>query len=139
MPSGVSAATTLSSTIAAWRDCSGDDDDRVRDHVVQTLPRLPEDEEAVDERVEWDDPEQAVDHVAQPEDAAGRHWRAALADDLDAEHLLGGNQGPQRADDVLNGGTRRRVRMLHTGSFPGSRVERCNRPIGDTGTGCRQS
>src|SRR6185503_12521782 len=66
MPSGVSAATTESST-------SGDDDDRVRDPVVNALARVTEDQQAVDEEIEPEDAgDQAVHDVAQPEDAPER-------------------------------------------------------------------
>src|SRR6266852_1938186 len=69
MPSGVSAATTVSNTPWALRVCSGFDDDGVRKLVVQALPRFSEDEKHVDEPVERDDADQPVHDVAQPEDS----------------------------------------------------------------------
>src|SRR5689334_23201130 len=82
MPSGVSAATTESST-------SGDDDDRVRDPVVNALARITEDQQAVDEEVETEHAgDQPVHDVAQPEDAPERSRRAVGADHLDPQPLL---------------------------------------------------
>src|SRR6185503_7079519 len=82
MPSGVSAATTESST-------SGDDDDGVRDLVVNALARITEDQQAVYQKIEAESAgDQAVHEVAQPEDAAERGGRAVSADHLDAEPLL---------------------------------------------------
>src|SRR3954469_23960155 len=69
MPSGVSAETTESST-------SGDDDDRVRDLVVDALARIAEDQQRIDPAVEGNDPEHSVHDVAQPEDAGERDRRA---------------------------------------------------------------
>src|SRR4051812_8251084 len=82
IPSGVSAATTESST-------SGDDDDRVGDLVVDALAGGAEDQQRIDPAVQRDHAEQPVDDVSQPEDAAERSGRAVRADDLDAEPFLG--------------------------------------------------
>src|SRR3954468_24309364 len=82
MPSGVSAETTESST-------SGDDDDRVRDLVVDALARIAEDQQRVDPAVEGNDPEHSVHDVAQPEDAGERDRRAIGAHHHDVEPLLG--------------------------------------------------
>src|SRR5262245_53459084 len=101
MPSGVSAETTVSSTPAATETRSGDDDNCVRDLVMQTLPRLSEDEQRIDEaeqRNQADDP----DHeIAEPEEPRERHRRAVAAHDLDAEDLLADRLAVPR--DVLDG------------------------------------
>src|SRR4051794_27164682 len=76
MPSGVSAATTVSSGSMAARVSSRLHDDRVGNPVVQTLPRLPEDEQELHDGVE--EPEdrhradEPVHHVPQKEDASER-------------------------------------------------------------------
>src|SRR5262245_24375012 len=89
MPSGVSAATTVSSTLFARPGSLGHDDDGVRKLVVQTLPRFPEDQQRVEHTHERDQADQPDHEVAQPEDPADRNRRSVLAHDLDAEHLLG--------------------------------------------------
>src|SRR3954451_15525874 len=68
-PSGVSAATTVSNTFGALGIVSGFHDEGVGELVVEALPRVSEDEQVIDERVERDDADQPVDEIAQPEQA----------------------------------------------------------------------
>src|SRR4051812_34505907 len=93
MPSGVSAATTVSRMSRESRPASRLHDDGVGNLVVQALPRIPEDEQDLHDAVERPDQrnrrDQAVDDVAQPEDAVERHRRAVAANHLDAQNLLG--------------------------------------------------
>src|SRR5262245_55753593 len=63
MPSGVSTATTVSRMSARRGRSSGLDDDGVGNVVVQTAPCFTEDEQNVDETVQRDDAEHAVDDV----------------------------------------------------------------------------
>src|SRR5258706_16159935 len=100
MPSGVSAATTVSSIPWALGELSRLDDDGVGNLVVQTLPRFTEDEEQIDQAVERDDADQSVDDVAQPEDASERNRRSVGAHDLDPQQLLGDRLSVLR--DVLD-------------------------------------
>src|SRR3954471_20187663 len=93
MPSGVSAATTVSRMSRESRPASRLHDDGVGNLVVQALPRIPEDEQDLHDAVERpeqrDRRDQGVDSVAQPEDPPERRRRAVGADHLDAENLLG--------------------------------------------------
>src|SRR3954453_7257743 len=93
MPSGVSAATTVSRMSRDTRPASRLHDDGVGNPVVQTLPRFPEDEQDLDDAVERPEQrnrrDQGVDGVAQPEDPPERRCRAVGANHLDAQNLLG--------------------------------------------------
>src|SRR2546423_14521836 len=89
MPSGVSAATTVSRASVATRGRSGLDDDRVCDLGVETLPRFAEDEERVQQGVERHDADEPVHDIAQPEKSAERYRWTVGADNLDAEEPLG--------------------------------------------------
>src|SRR6188768_3670074 len=73
IPSGVSAATTVSSTSCAIRR-SGPDDDRVGDQVMNGLAPRAEDEQHIDDAVQRDHLEQAIDDVAQPKYSTERRF-----------------------------------------------------------------
>src|SRR5262245_48196572 len=88
MPSGVSATMTVSRTSGELRRSSGLDDDGVGNLVVQTLPRLAEDEQMVNQRVERDEPEQSIDDVAEPEQPTERDRRTIGSHHLDVEDFL---------------------------------------------------
>src|ERR1044072_4827641 len=95
IPSGVSADTTVSSDSRMPALVDGVlrfHDDRIGDLVVYALARLAEDEQRIDQLVEVAEirngARQAVDEVAQPEDAGDRSARAVRAHDLDADDLL---------------------------------------------------
>src|SRR5690349_10365891 len=92
MPSGVSAATTVSRTSLAYvdklRGASRPNDNRIGHLVVQTLSCLAKNEQDFDEAVERNDADDRVDDVAQPEDAAERHGGPVAANHLDAGEFL---------------------------------------------------
>src|SRR5688572_24163214 len=89
MPSGVSASTTVSSISRDTSPAvSGLHDARVSDLVVNALARLAEDQQRIDEAVQRDDAQHAIDHISQPEDAADRCRAAIRAHHFDAKHLL---------------------------------------------------
>src|SRR3990170_5425204 len=104
MPSGVSADTTVSSAstpvaatgaatcILSLMRGSSLDDDRIRDLVVHALTPLTENKHVIDDAIEVADERNragdAVDDIAQPEDAGERGRRKVRAHDLDADDLL---------------------------------------------------
>src|SRR3954469_2051162 len=88
MPSGVSAATTVSRMSRPPGRDSGLDDDGVGNVVVHAAARVAEDEQRVDEGVEGNDPEEAVHEVTADEHPRDRHFRAVRAQDLDLAGLL---------------------------------------------------
>src|SRR5262245_21754322 len=88
MPSGVSATMTVSRTSGELRRSSGLNDDGVGNLVVQTLSRLAEDEQKVDQPVERDEREQSIDDIAEPEQPAERALRTIGSDHLDVENFF---------------------------------------------------
>src|SRR4051812_27342998 len=90
MPSGVSAATTESSTRLAGKDAgSRRHDNRVGDAIVQALLGITENEEHVDEREDHRDPQQRGYEISQPEDPAQRGTGTIRAHHFDTQQFLG--------------------------------------------------
>src|SRR5688500_12332788 len=100
MPSGDSLATIVSRTTGALTRGSGLDDDRIGEVVVQAPLRRPEDEEHVDDAVNRNDVQQAIDDVAQPEDAGDAGAAPVAAYHLDAEDLLADRLAVGAHEDV---------------------------------------
>src|SRR5829696_6088456 len=88
MPSGVSAATTVSSIWRRPARASGFDDDRVGNVVVHAASLAAEDEERVDDAVERDHSEHGVREVTRDDHARDRHFRTVFAQELDLTGLL---------------------------------------------------
>src|SRR4051794_6560099 len=88
MPSGVSAATTVSRISPGCRRTSGLDDDGVGKVIVDAAPRIAENEAQVDQDVERDQPEDFVHDVAPEDDPRDRHLRAVGAQEFDPAGLL---------------------------------------------------
>src|SRR4051812_32528853 len=88
MPSGVSAATTVSRISPRCRRTSGFDDDGVGKVIVDAAPCIAEDEERVDEAVERDQPKESVHEIAPDDDPRDGHFRAVGAQEFDPAGLL---------------------------------------------------